>query len=83
MLGTELRTWRKRNRMTQDALRMELEVSRQTIVAWEQSDKPLPRLTELALIALEQVPGCKVVDGYRQTATQYLEQRARAAHSQP
>ena len=83
MTGAELKAWRKRNRMTQDALRIELNVSRQTIVAWESSEKPLPRVTELALIAIEQVPGCRIVDGYRQTAIQHLEQRARAAHIQP
>jgi DNA-binding XRE family transcriptional regulator len=83
MTGAELKAWRKRNRMTQDALRIELDVSRQTIVTWESSEKPLPRVTELALIAIEKVPGCRIVDGYRQTATQHLEQRARAAHIQP
>lgn len=82
MTGTELKAWRKRNRMTQEALRIELDVSRQTIVTWESSEKPVPRVTRLALIAIEQVPGCRIVDGARQTAAQHLEQRARAAHIQ-
>jgi DNA-binding XRE family transcriptional regulator len=82
MTGAELKAWRKRNRMTQDALRVELDVARQTIVAWESSEKPVPRITRLALIAIEQVPGCRIVDGQRQTAAQHMEQRARAAHVQ-
>jgi DNA-binding XRE family transcriptional regulator len=82
MTGAELKAWRKRNRMTQEALRIELDVSRQTIVTWEALEKPIPRLTQLALIALEEVAGCRIVDGQRQTAAQHLEQRARAAHIQ-
>ena len=52
MIGTELKVWRKRYGMTQEMLRVELDVSRQTIMVWEASDKPLPRLTELALITV-------------------------------
>jgi DNA-binding XRE family transcriptional regulator len=66
MLGTELREWRKRNRMTQDMLRMDLDLgSRQTIITWEKSDQPLPRIVELALLALEHLPQFRGVDGYR------------------
>ena len=47
MLGTELPEWRRRNRFTQDTLRMALGVkSRQTIITWEKSTDPLPRLVE-------------------------------------
>lgn len=57
MLGTELPEWRSRNRFTQDTLRMALGVkSRQTIITWEKSTERLPRLVELALLALERFP---------------------------
>ena len=57
MLGTELPDWRKRNGFTQDTLRIALGVkSRQTIITWEKSTEPLPRLVELALLALENFP---------------------------
>jgi DNA-binding XRE family transcriptional regulator len=57
MLGTELSEWRKRNGFTQDTLRIALGVkSRQTIITWEKSTGPLPRLVELALLALENFP---------------------------
>jgi DNA-binding XRE family transcriptional regulator len=57
MLGIELPEWRSRNRFTQDTLRMALGVkSRQTIITWEKSTEPLPRLVELALLALERFP---------------------------
>jgi DNA-binding XRE family transcriptional regulator len=83
MNGAELRAWRKRNKMTQEALRIELDVSRQTIVAWEALEKDIPRVIQLALVALEKVKGCRIVEGQRQTAAQHLEQRARAAHITP
>jgi DNA-binding XRE family transcriptional regulator len=70
MLGIELRAWRKRHGMTQEILRVELDVSRQTIVVWEQMEKPLPRVTELALIALEKVPDCRTTTGHRFTAAE-------------
>jgi DNA-binding XRE family transcriptional regulator len=57
MLGIELPQWRQRNRFTQDTLRIALGVkSRQTIITWEKSTEPLPRLVELALLALENFP---------------------------
>ena len=57
MLGTELPDWRKRNSFTQDTLRIALGIrSRQTIITWEKSTAPLPRLVELALFALENFP---------------------------
>jgi DNA-binding XRE family transcriptional regulator len=79
MTGAEMKSWRKKNRYTQEMLCHELDVSRQTIMAWEKSAK-VPRLTRLALIALEEEPACRIVDGERQTAAQHVEQRARAAH---
>ena len=54
MRGIELPVWRKRNGFTQDTLRIALGVkSRQTIITWEKATEPLPRLVELALLALE------------------------------
>jgi DNA-binding XRE family transcriptional regulator len=70
MIGAELRAWRKRLGMTQEMLRVELGVSRQTIVVWEALDKPIPRLTELALIALENNPDCRTTTGHRFTAAE-------------
>jgi DNA-binding XRE family transcriptional regulator len=70
MIGAELKAWRKRQGMTQEMLRIELDVSRQTIVMWEASEKPLPRLTELALVALENVPDCQTTTGHRYTAAE-------------
>ena len=57
MLGTELPQWRAKNRFTQDTLRIALGIrSRQTIITWEKSTEPLPRLVQLALFALENFP---------------------------
>jgi DNA-binding XRE family transcriptional regulator len=66
MLGTELPEWRKRNGFTQDTLRMALGVkSRQTIITWEKSADPLPRLVQLALFALENFPEERKVTALR------------------
>jgi DNA-binding XRE family transcriptional regulator len=66
MLGIELPEWRKRNRFTQDGLRLALGVgSRQTIITWEKSSEPLSRLVELALLALEHFPEERNADGAR------------------
>lgn len=57
MLGIELPEWRGRNCFTQDTLRIALGIrSRQTIISWEKSTEPLPRLVQLALLALEKFP---------------------------
>jgi transcriptional regulator with XRE-family HTH domain len=78
MIGTELPDWRKRNRFTQDGLRMALGMgSRQTIISWEKSNEPLPRMVQLALMALQNFPESRGVDGARYTASEYREQRAR------
>jgi transcriptional regulator with XRE-family HTH domain len=56
MNGDDLKQWRERNNYTQERLKIELGVkSRQTVISWEQTDK-LPRVLELALIALENYP---------------------------
>jgi transcriptional regulator with XRE-family HTH domain len=72
MLGSDIREWRKRNRYTQDMLRMALELgSRQTIISWEKSNVRIPRMVEFALLALEHLPEkCRKVDGHRFTAAE-------------
>jgi transcriptional regulator with XRE-family HTH domain len=79
MIGTELPEWRKRNRFTQDSLRMALGVkSRQTIISWEKSTERLSHLVELALMALEQIPEACTVAGLSYSGpAEYKEQRAR------
>jgi DNA-binding XRE family transcriptional regulator len=57
MTGSELPGWRHRNRFTQDTLRIALGIrSRQTIITWEKSTERLPRLVQLAKLALERFP---------------------------
>jgi DNA-binding XRE family transcriptional regulator len=82
MLGTDLPEWRKRNGdLTQNALRMALGVkSRQTIISWEKSEEQLPRMVELALLALERLPEAMNVGGQAFTAQEHREQRARPTY---
>lgn len=79
LLGIDLRKWRERNGHTQESLRIALGIkSRQTIITWEQSEKPLQTTLELALLALEHLPErCSLVAGVRATAAEYAEQRKR------
>ena len=79
MIGTDLQAWRKRNGYTQNSLCLELGVkSRQTIISWEKSTERLSRLVELALMALEQIPEARTVDGLSYSGpAEYKEQRAR------
>jgi DNA-binding XRE family transcriptional regulator len=65
--GADLRAWRKNHDMTQEMLRIALEVgSRQTIISWEKSEKRLPRYVQLALIGLEHAEGGhQFTTGYR------------------
>ena len=67
MKGNELSAWRKRNRyFRQEDLMRELGIkSRGTISAWENSDDDLPRTIELALLALEQLPLARKIEGKR------------------
>jgi transcriptional regulator with XRE-family HTH domain len=79
MLGTELPEWRKRNRFTQDSLRLALGVkSRQTIITWEKSTDLLPRLVQLALLALERFPEERNADGYRFANVHNVRERLKA-----
>lgn len=67
MKGNELPEWRKRNRyLRQEDLMKELNIkSRGTISAWENSDDELPRTVQLALMALEQLPLARKIEGKR------------------
>ena len=59
MNGADWSAWRRRLGYTQDALMRELGIrSRQTIITWEKADE-VPRLAELALYAIENVPDCR------------------------
>jgi transcriptional regulator with XRE-family HTH domain len=59
MTGSDLKAWRKAIGWTQSHLMTELEVkSRQTVAAWEKTQR-LPRLVELAIVALDQVEACR------------------------
>jgi transcriptional regulator with XRE-family HTH domain len=69
MKGVDLKLWREQNHLTQEKLMGELGVkSRQTIIAWEHSEY-IPRIVELAVIALDQIEACRRQTGYR---TQFL-----------
>ena len=66
MRGADLREWRRRYGYNQEHLMRELGIrSRQTISTWENSSNKLPRMLELALIALENVPESRTVLGKR------------------
>lgn len=78
MIGIELPAWRKRNSFTQDTLREALGLgSRGTIISWEKSEEKLPRMVQLALMALENIPEAREVAGARYAAADYPVQRAR------
>ncbi|WP_035643620.1 hypothetical protein [Bradyrhizobium sp. ORS 375] len=79
--GADLRAWRKRFGMTQDMLRIALQVgSRQTIISWEKSTKLLPRYVHLALIGLEHADGHQFMTGYRFSASEARKARKRATY---
>jgi len=65
MKGVDLKHWRENNDLTQEHLMKELGIkSRQTIITWEHSEY-IPRLAELAVIALDQIEACRRQTGYR------------------
>lgn len=68
MIGKDIAEWRRRNGFTQEKLRLELDVTRQTVSGWENSSAPIPRVVELALAALEKMPELKVHHGRAATA---------------
>jgi transcriptional regulator with XRE-family HTH domain len=69
MSGKELRSWRQFRGWKQADLMSELEVSsRQTISTWE-SMPEVPRIVELAVIALDQVEACRKLSGFEKQWT--------------
>ena len=69
MRGIDLKRWREGRGWKQIDLMTELDVkSRQTIVTWENSQE-IPRLVELAIIALDQVADCNRQSGYERQFT--------------
>lgn len=69
MLGSELRAWRKSIGWTQAELMRELDVSsRQTMSNWENGGK-LPRMVELAIIALDSVELSRKQGGFEPKIT--------------
>ena len=65
MKGVDLKHWREANDLTQEHLMRELGIkSRQTITTWEKSEY-IPRIAELAVIALDQIETCRRQTGYR------------------
>jgi transcriptional regulator with XRE-family HTH domain len=73
MKGSELVEWRQRNGYSQVDLMKELAKSRQTVSTWERPDAEVPRLVELALIALERHPDCRITAGQKATRQQAKE----------
>lgn len=64
MKGDELVEWRKKNNYSQKRLQIELGIkSGGTISAWENSNKSLSRIVELALTALEEIPSTRKTAG--------------------
>ncbi len=71
MKGPELRQRRERLGYTQRGFLKEIGVrSRQTLITWEKSDAKLPRLVELAVLALENLPECRQQIGKRATTAE-------------
>jgi transcriptional regulator with XRE-family HTH domain len=65
MHGSDLKFWRTARGWKQVDLMRELGVSsRQTISTWESSES-VPRLVELAIIALDQVEACNHQAGFK------------------
>ena len=74
MIGAELKAWRKAHKYSQATLGEELGVARQTVVAWEKTEVPLPRMIQLALKELERE---NFTAGQRYSAAEYRKQRTR------
>jgi transcriptional regulator with XRE-family HTH domain len=69
MRGADLKAWREARGWKQSELMAELDInSRQTVTTWENSEK-LPRLVELAIVALDQVEQCRRQVGYERQFT--------------
>jgi transcriptional regulator with XRE-family HTH domain len=69
MTGHELRSWRENIGWTQTDLMIELEIkSRQTMSTWERAEK-IPRVVELAIIALDQIEASRRRSGFERRFT--------------
>lgn len=80
MTGAELRSWREQIGWTQADLMSELDVrSRQTISSWEGADE-IPRLVELAIIAIDQIEPCRKRSGFQRQFTRESIANRRFAH---
>ena len=54
MTGDELRAWRTRKALTQVQLAAQLEMTDRTIIDYESGERPIPRVVELAVRALDE-----------------------------
>jgi transcriptional regulator with XRE-family HTH domain len=69
MTGADLKRWRERIGWTQADLMVELEIgSRQTIGTWESAEN-IPRLVELAIVALDQIEATRKRSGFEKQFT--------------
>ena len=83
MNGSELRQRRKHLGYSQQDFIGELGIkSRQTLVSWEQSAEELPRLVQLAVLALERLPDCRRTIGKRAKAHERKEFEKKIAKAQ-
>ena len=74
MNGSELTEWRQRNGYTQQNLMLELDIrARQTISSWEKETATVPRIVELALLALERFPESKRIEGKKASTKEQRE----------
>ena len=83
MRGSDLVAWRKIHGYSRSRLLGELGVkSRQTLSTWENSDE-IPRLLELALLALARIPECREtnVGGKHITKSERLQYSPRIKYS--
>lgn len=78
MRGPDLKNWRKKHGFSQEELKLELGISsRQTISTWENTEKKISRLLELALIALERFPECRNRGGKKATVEERKKMKKR------
>jgi transcriptional regulator with XRE-family HTH domain len=67
--GAELKAWRSSIGWTQVDLMIELDIkSRQTMSAWEHAER-IPRVVELAIIALDQIEAARRRSGFERQFT--------------
>jgi transcriptional regulator with XRE-family HTH domain len=77
MTGAELRNWRTQRGWSQADLTTELDIkARQTVAAWENSEK-IPRLVELAVMALDQLELVRNRSGIEKRMTEDEVKRVR------